>query len=224
MTRDEILKAAEGDDDVRGPNDEWYLKQSRILPLITALADVAAAAEPLLAEAECHIRMLEEKGVHVAVSWTGDAREALAKLEKELQMTPTDTRQRDELAEALYGEYGDAEPNIKCFKVGYDAGYAECAGEIERLRTEIVQAKSFDLTAAVLAKDVGLAKERDRWREQCETLVGYLRCARYRFSQISDKPTDEGVAQSASEIGLADIASALEQFAAWEAEQKGRAE
>jgi hypothetical protein len=151
-------------------------------------------------------------------------------------MTPTDTRKRDELAEA-YGlavnkhrqehmpqTYITGEPRpwldkpdyatTTAFKAGYDAALAECAGEIERLRAGLKECTQ-DCTSG-LKHIVAL-------REQCEKLKFHLSalaetvCAQDGLeSGVDFEPNDT------SAIG--DAFGALEQFTAWEASQKGRAE
>jgi hypothetical protein len=116
--------------------------------------------------------------------------DALAKLEKELQMPPADTRQRDELAEAKWPCEGPTEcgPHGTCnacgdrlvWTAGYDAGLAECAGEIEELkRTEkvylmnqewIAEAKVQIERLSRITFLLRLAKERDELKGRWQTL------------------------------------------------------
>jgi Ser-tRNA(Ala) deacylase AlaX len=143
-------------------------------------------------------------------------------------MTPTDTRKRDELAEA----HSRTHIRVESFKAGYDAALAECAGEIERLKAENTkEANTVDYLTKELKleyeqrnaalKEVArlklmgtrttyraLAEENNALREQCAKLKAALDECRYRAIIRGDQ------------IQLDDCKNALREFAAWEAAQE----
>jgi hypothetical protein len=117
-------------------------------------------------------------------------------------MTPTDTRKRDELAEAFERELESADgyafADAYSFKAGYDAGLAECAGEIERLKVELQELRSIPAFELI-----------DRWREQAEALAKALEYVCQVQETIHGKPNVNSIWMIANKA-----------LAAWEASQK----
>jgi predicted nucleic acid-binding Zn-ribbon protein len=132
-------------------------------------------------------------------------------------MTPTDTRKRDALAEEwfeLLDEYtGSKRHAILSYQAGYDAGLAECAGEIERLKNWKMEMEAvtkpvleFEHNEMQLGESrvtflLRLAKERDAALFEVERLNAELN--QWRASTASR--TQE----------LQEIADAMNSMSAW---------
>lgn len=62
--------------------------------------------------------------------------------------------------------------------------------ERDQLKSELEKAKQFDLTAAVISKDISLTEECDQLRVQCEKLAEALQFYAYHGAIMSDGEND----------------------------------